>query len=251
MKVGAYARVSTSDKDQNPETQLVALRDFARLHKWEIVGEFVDHAPANDPLHRTAWRKLLDDAAKRRFQAVLVFKLDRVFRSVKHMHDTLAVWEAQGIGFVSAREGFNTNTALGRLLMNLLASLAEFELEVLSERVKAGMDRARRQGVHIGRPPGAGGVRRAVGGGGARDSCRAPLQEPGRAAVGDRLRDGPSPAGAGHQGGRRIMSRRPTRPAGLRVNYDPEADALYLEFRDSVPEDTIDLAPRRHRRPRP
>lgn len=153
MKVAAYARVSTSDKDQDPETQLLTLRDFARAQQWELVGEFVDHAPANDPLHRTAWRKLLDDAAKRRFQSVLVFKLDRAFRSVKHMHDTLAVWEAQGIGFVSAREGFDTRTALGRLLLNLLASLAEFELEVLSERVKAGMDRARRQGVHIGRPP--------------------------------------------------------------------------------------------------
>ena len=153
MKVAAYARVSTSDKDQDPETQLLALRDFARLQQWEIAGEYVDHAPANDPLHRTAWRKLLDDAVKRRFHAVLVFKLDRAFRSVAHMHQTLAVWEAQGIGFVSAREGFDTRTALGRLLLNLLASLAEFELEVLSERVKAGMDRARRQGVHIGRPP--------------------------------------------------------------------------------------------------
>ena len=153
MKVAAYARVSTSDKDQDPETQLLALRDFARSQQWEIAGEYVDHAPANDPLHRTAWRKLLDDAGKRRFQAVLVFKLDRAFRSVKHMHDTLAVWEAQGIGFVSAREGFDTRTALGRLLLNLLASLAEFELEVLSERVKAGMDRARRQRKHVGRPP--------------------------------------------------------------------------------------------------
>ena len=153
LKVAAYARVSTSDKDQDPETQLLALHDFARGQQWEIVGEYVDHAPANDPLHRIAWRKLLDDAAKRRFQAVLVFKLDRAFRSVKHMHDTLAVWEVQGIGFVSAREGFDTRTALGRLLLNLLASLAEFELEVLSERVKAGMDRARREGKHIGRPP--------------------------------------------------------------------------------------------------
>ena len=152
MRVAAYARVSTSDKDQNPETQLLALRDFARAQQWEIVGEFVDHAPANDSLHRTAWRKLLDDAAKRRFQAVLVFKLDRAFRSVKHMHDTLAVWEAQGIGFVSAREGFDTRTAIGRLLLNLLASLAEFELATLSERVKAGMERARRQGRHVGRP---------------------------------------------------------------------------------------------------
>jgi len=80
-------------------------------------------------------------------------ELGRAFRSVAQMHQTLQVWEAQGIGFVSAREGFDTRTALGRLLLNLLASLTEFELEVLSERVKAGMDRARRQGVHIGRPP--------------------------------------------------------------------------------------------------
>ena len=152
-KVAAYARVSTSDKDQDPETQLLALRDFARVQPWEIVGEFVDHAPANDPLHRTTWGKLLDDAAKRRFQSVLTFKLDRAFRSVKHMHDTLAVWEAQEIGLVSAREGFDTRTALGRLLLNLLASLAEFELEVLSDRVRAGMDRAGRQGKHIGRRP--------------------------------------------------------------------------------------------------
>ena len=152
MRVAAYARVSTSDRDQDPETQVLALRDFARAQQWEIVGEYVDHAPANDPLHRTAWRRMLDDAAERRFQAVLVFKLDRAFRSVKHMHDTLAVWEAQGIGFASAREGFDTRTALGRLLLNLLASLAEFELATLRERVKAGMDRARRQGRHLGRP---------------------------------------------------------------------------------------------------
>jgi len=117
MRTALYARVSTDDREQDPETQLLALRDFARAQGWDVHGEYVDHAPANDPLHRTAWRKLLDDAAKRRFQAVLVFKLDRAFRSVKHMHDTLAVWDAQGIGFVSAREGFDTSTALGRLLM--------------------------------------------------------------------------------------------------------------------------------------
>ena len=153
MKAALYARVSTNDKEQDPETQLLALRDFARAQGWDVHREYVDHAPANDPGHRTAWRDLMDDGARRRFAVVGVFKLDRAFRSVKHMHDTLAVWEAQGIGFVSSREGFDTRTALGRLLLNLLASLAEFELEVLSERVKAGMDRARRQGVHIGRPP--------------------------------------------------------------------------------------------------
>ncbi|AEW04271.1 Resolvase domain protein [Sulfobacillus acidophilus DSM 10332] len=70
---------------------------------------------------RTAWRELLDDAVRRKFDSVLVFKLDRAFRSVKHMHDILAVWEPLGIGFLSAQERFDTTTALGRLLLNLLA----------------------------------------------------------------------------------------------------------------------------------
>lgn len=153
MKAALYARVSTNDKEQDPETQLLVLRDIAHAQGWDVHREYVDHAPANDPGHRTAWRDLMDDAARRRFVVVGVFKLDRAFRSVKHMHDTLDAWEKVGVSFVSAREGFDTRTALGRLLMNLLASLAEFELEVLSERVKAGMDRARRQGVRIGRPP--------------------------------------------------------------------------------------------------
>jgi len=147
-----YARVSTSDRDQDPETQLMVLRDFARAQGWKVYREYVDHAPANDPGHRIAWRELMDDAARCRFAVVGVFKLDRAFRSVKHMHDTLDAWEKVGVAFVSAREGFDTRTALGRLLMNLLASLAEFELEVLSERVRAGMERARRQGKTIGRP---------------------------------------------------------------------------------------------------
>jgi DNA invertase Pin-like site-specific DNA recombinase len=152
MKVALYARVSTSDKDQDPLTQLLPLRDFCTAQGWEVYREYVDQAPANDLAHRTQWRQLLDHAAKRRFSVVLVFKLDRAFRSVKHMHDTLTAWELVGVSFKSLREQFDTATALGRLLLNLLASLAEFELELIRERVKAGMERARRQGKKIGRP---------------------------------------------------------------------------------------------------
>ena len=68
------------------------------------------------------------------------------------MHDTLAAWELVGVNFRSLREQFGTSTALGRLLLNLLASLADFELELIRERVRAGMERARRQGKKIGRP---------------------------------------------------------------------------------------------------
>lgn len=152
MKVAIYARVSTADREQNPETQLMPLRDFCHAQGWEVYQEYVDTASALDVAHRTAWQRLLDDATKRKFKIVLVFKLDRAFRSVKHMHDTLHTWEALGIAFKSTREQFDTSTALGRLLLNLLAALAEFELELIRERVKAGMDRAARQGKKIGRP---------------------------------------------------------------------------------------------------
>ena len=150
--IAIYGRVSTTDKSQDPETQLMPMRDFCRAQGWEVWREYVDWAPANDLAHRLRWRDLLDDAAKKRFSAVLVFKLDRAFRSVKHMHDTLAAWELVGVTFVSLTEQFDTSTAIGRLLLNLLVSLAEFELELIRERVKAGMDRARRQGIKIGRP---------------------------------------------------------------------------------------------------
>ena len=131
---------------------MMPLREFVKARGLEVHREYVDKAPANDLAHRTAWRELLDDAAKKRFTVVLVFKLDRAFRSVKHLHDTLAAWEMVGVGFQSIREQFDTQTAIGRLLMNMLGALAEFELELIRERVKAGMDRARRQGRRIGRP---------------------------------------------------------------------------------------------------
>lgn len=79
-RVAIYARVSTRDKDQDPEVQLVPLREYAQAHGWETV-EFVDVAPAGDLRRRTAWRRLLADAARRRWDAVLVWKLDRAFRS--------------------------------------------------------------------------------------------------------------------------------------------------------------------------
>ncbi len=151
-RVAAYARVSTSDKDQDPETQLMALRDFCRANDWDVVKEYVDRASARDLAHRKAWRELLDDCAKRKCKVVVVFKLDRAFRSVKDMHDTLAIWELLGVEFRSLREQFDTRSAVGRLLLNMLAAVAEFELEMIRERVKAGMDRARRQGKRIGRP---------------------------------------------------------------------------------------------------
>jgi len=154
VKVALYARVSTRDKDQDPDTQLLPLREYAHGQGWEVVQEYVDMASALDLRGRTAWRELLRDAALRRFGSVLVLRLDRAFRSVADLHSTLARWEPLGVQFLSLREGFDTRSAMGRLLMNLLASLAEFELELIRERIADGLARARAQGKHLGRPPG-------------------------------------------------------------------------------------------------
>ena len=72
LKVGVYGRVSTFDKDQDPETQLLPLREFVLAQGWEGYREYVDYAPATDLAHRVQWRQLLDDASKRRFDVVLV-----------------------------------------------------------------------------------------------------------------------------------------------------------------------------------
>ena len=154
MKVAIYARVSTRDKDQNPETQLLPLRETVQRLGLEVFKVYVDTASAQDIAHRTAWRDLLDDAARRRFGVVLVFKLDRAFRSVKHMHDTLHAWDIVGVRFQSIREDYDTTTAHGRLLLNILGSMAEFEGELIRERVTAGMRRAAASGTKSGKPIG-------------------------------------------------------------------------------------------------
>ncbi len=89
LRVVIYARVSTRDKDQNPETQLLPLREFVAVHGWSAAGEFVDYASAVDLKARTAWRELLDQASKRRFDLVVIWRIDRAFRSVLDAATTL------------------------------------------------------------------------------------------------------------------------------------------------------------------
>jgi DNA invertase Pin-like site-specific DNA recombinase len=161
MRVAIYARVSTHDKDQEPETQLQPLREFCRAQGWEIAGEYVDHASATDLRGRTAWRHLLDDAAKRRVDTILVWKLDRAFRSVAHMATTTEQMQRWGVGLRSYSEPWldtSGSSPVGDLMLNILASFAQFEKALIAERVKAGMARAKKQGVHLGRPPAINGM---------------------------------------------------------------------------------------------
>jgi putative DNA-invertase from lambdoid prophage Rac len=153
MKVVLYARVSTSDKDQNLETQLVPLSEFVQAQGWVTFQEYVDCAPATDLLHRVQWRQLLDDASKHRFDLLLVWRMDRAFRSVLDAATTLERLRSWGVGLRSYSEPWlDTTSPFGEALYYITVAYAQLERGILRERVKAGMDRARRQGKKIGRP---------------------------------------------------------------------------------------------------
>ena len=153
MKVALYGRVSTSDKDQNLDTQLLPLRDFVNGQGWRIYGEYTDQAPATDLVHRFEWRQLLDDASKRKFDLLLVWRMDRAFRSVLDAATTLERLRSWGVGLRSYSEPWlDTTSPFGEALYYITVAYAQLERGILRERVKAGMDRARKQGRRIGRP---------------------------------------------------------------------------------------------------
>jgi putative DNA-invertase from lambdoid prophage Rac len=153
MKVSLYARVSTSDKDQDPTTQLLPMREFVNAQSWEMFNEYIDYAQATDLLHRTAWKELLQDAAKRKFDILLVWRMDRAFRSVLDAATTLERLRTWKIGLRSYSEPWlDTTSPFGEALYYITVAYAQLERGILRERVKAGMQRARAQGHQIGRP---------------------------------------------------------------------------------------------------
>ena len=152
IKAALYARVSTDDKGQNVETQLLPLRHFCQDAGWEIYQEYTDEAKAKDYIHRISWEKLCKDARTRKFNVVLFWRLDRAFRSAKECLNCLESWEERGIRFKSLTQDFiDTTTSGGRLMLQIAAAFAEFESTQISERVRAGMARAKAQGRPIGR----------------------------------------------------------------------------------------------------
>ena len=158
MRVALYARVSTADKDQNPETQLRPLREHlaALAHKADVepAGEFVDRASADDLRSRRAWRTLLELAHHRRADLVVVWKLDRAFRSVLDGATTLQALRTAGCGIRSLQEPWiDTTTPIGEALYHITLAWAQLEQRQLAERVRAGMARARAEGKAVGRPP--------------------------------------------------------------------------------------------------
>jgi DNA invertase Pin-like site-specific DNA recombinase len=150
--VALYARVSTRDKDQDPEMQLVPMREYAESRGWETV-EYADHAPANDLRGREQWRALLAAADRRQVERVMVWKLDRGFRSALDALTVAQRLEHAGVAFsVLTQPECDTSSATGRFYFTVLAAVAEMDRQFIAERVKEGMKNAARKGVKLGRP---------------------------------------------------------------------------------------------------
>jgi DNA invertase Pin-like site-specific DNA recombinase len=151
-RVALYARVSTLDKGQDPETQLVQLRQYSQARNFEIVTEYIDYASGTSE-DRTQYKLMMDAAKKRKIDVVLVWRYDRFARSTQALVNALKEFQSLGIDFISYQENIDTTTPTGELIFHVMASLAQFESSLISQRVKAGMARAKAQGKHIARPP--------------------------------------------------------------------------------------------------
>ena len=151
MRVALYARVSTSDGSQNPEVQLDRLRAWALEQGHDEAEEYVDEASGASG-DRPEWKRLEADWRQRRVRMVVVVDLDRAFRSMRHMHNTLEEWKQRRVRFVNLNYPIDTETPEGEFLVSIMGAFAQWERQLTSRRVRAGMERAARRGAKIGRP---------------------------------------------------------------------------------------------------
>src|SRR6266403_4175171 len=152
MRTALYARVSTSDKGQDPEMQLRELREYCQRRRFTIAGEYVDVGVSGSKDSRPELNRLMIDAAKRKFDAVAVWRFDRFARSVSHLLRALETFKALGVEFVSMSEQIDTSTPMGKMVFTILGSVAELERSMIVERVKAGLRNAKVKGKKLGRP---------------------------------------------------------------------------------------------------
>jgi DNA invertase Pin-like site-specific DNA recombinase len=152
MRVAIYARVSTANNGQDPTMQTRELRDYCERRGWQLAGEYIDVGISGTKETRPELDRLMTDAHRHRFDAVVVWKFDRFARSVSHLLRALETFKAQGIEFVSFSEQLDTSTPAGKLVFTVLGAVAELERSLIVERVKAGLRNARAKGKRLGRP---------------------------------------------------------------------------------------------------
>jgi len=153
MRAAIYGRISTSNHGQDIGLQTRELRQLCEARGWQVSGEYLDEGISGAKDSRPELNRLMADAHKRRFDAVIVWKFDRFARSVSHLLRALETFNALGIAFVSLSEQVDTTTPAGRMIFTVLGAVAELERSLIAERVRAGLRNARAKGKRLGRPP--------------------------------------------------------------------------------------------------
>ncbi len=150
MRIAIYARVST--KDQSCELQVRDLRAYCAARGFDLVREYVDVGQSGAKDSRPDLNKLMDDARKRQFDALICWRFDRFARSTKHLLLALEEFRSLGIQFISYQENIDTSSALGQALFTIVSAVAQLERDLIRERVSAGIRNARANGKKLGRP---------------------------------------------------------------------------------------------------
>jgi DNA invertase Pin-like site-specific DNA recombinase len=151
LRVALYARVSTL-AGQDPEMQLRELREYCQRRSLVIVDEYVDKGVSGSRERRPALDRLRAACRKRLVDAVVVYRYDRFARSLRQLVNALEEFRVLGIDFISLHEGVDTSTPNGRLIFGIFATIAEFERELIRDRVRSGLASARAKGKVLGRP---------------------------------------------------------------------------------------------------
>jgi DNA invertase Pin-like site-specific DNA recombinase len=138
--------------DQSTDSQLLDLRRYVRERGWDIFKEYVDEGISGTKDSRPALNELMNDARKRKFDVVLVWRFDRFARSTKHLILALEEFKNLGIDFVSYQENIDTSSPLGSAIFTIISAVAQLERDIIAERVKAGLRRAKENGKKLGRP---------------------------------------------------------------------------------------------------
>jgi DNA invertase Pin-like site-specific DNA recombinase len=152
MKAAIYARVSTANNGQDPTMQTRELREYCERRGWTVAGEYVDIGISGTKEKRPELDRLLGEAHRRRFDAVVVWRFDRFARSVSHLLRALETFKSLGIEFVSLSEQVDTSTPTGKMVFTVLGAVAELERSLIVERVRAGLRNAKAKGKSLGRP---------------------------------------------------------------------------------------------------
>jgi len=150
MKVALYSRVST--QDQSVDMQLLDLRRYCEQRGFEIYKEYCDQGISGTKDRRPALDELMADARKLKFNALVVWRFDRFARSTKHLITALEEFRHLGIEFISYQENIDTSSPLGKAIFTIVSAIAELERNIIIERVRAGLRRAKENGKRLGRP---------------------------------------------------------------------------------------------------